>query len=487
MSSFQPFRSKKVLFLFLAGLCIISCKSSNQYSIAITHVTVIDGTSSPSQPDSTVLIKDSRILSIGPSSSTEIPRNAKIVDATGKFLIPGLADMHVHLLGAGEPSGSREFILPLLVANGITTVRDMGGDATLLKQLREEINSGKRPGPQIFLTGPYLDGNPPYFQPSIVVQTPAQAANAVQQLHSLGVDFIKVQSRLQPDPYFAIAHESQKLGLRFVGHVPDSITAAQASDAGQSSIEHLTGVLLGCSSREEQLRNRKMVIPPAGETARQIYAGDQAWTLDLLHSYSQRNAAQLFQKFASNHTWQVPTLPLLMDLVYLTHPRDPELRARSKYLPGNVAAIWDPVLEKNSKSDAQDFVIRAELAERSLAIVKEMSAAGVNIMAGSDSSAPNIFPGFSLHDDLAYMVQAGLTPLQALQTATTKPAEFLQRSAQQGSIAAGRRADLVLLNGNPLDDIHNTQKIEAVILNGKLLDRAALDSLLGNVQRYAAQ
>jgi hypothetical protein len=485
--SFQPFLSKKLLFLFLAGLCIVSCKSSNQYFIAITHVTVIDGTSSPSQPDSTVLIKDSRILSIGPSSSTQIPRNAKIVDATGKFLIPGLADMHVHLLGAGEPSGSREFILPLLVANGITTVRDMGGDVTLLKQLREEINSGKRPGPQIFLTGPYLDGNPPYFQPSIVVQTPAQAANAVQQLHSQGVDFIKVQSRLQPDPYFAIAHESQKLGLRFVGHVPDSITAAQASDAGQSSIEHLTGVLLGSSSLEEQLRNRKMVIPPAGETARQIYAGDQAWTLDLLHSYSQRNAAQLFQKFASNHTWQVPTLPLLMDLVYLNHPHDPQLRDRSKYLPGNVAAIWGPVLEKNSKSDAQDFVIRAQLAERSLAIVKEMSAAGVNIMAGSDSSAPNIFPGFSLHDDLAYMVQAGLTPLQALQTATTKPAEFLQRSAQQGSIAAGRRADLVLLNGNPLDDIHNTQKIEAVILNGKLLDRAALDSLLGNVQRYAAQ
>jgi imidazolonepropionase-like amidohydrolase len=116
-----------------------------------------------------------------------------------------------------------------------------------------------------------------------------------------------------------------------------------------------------------------------------------------------------------------------------------------------------------------------------------MSATGVNFLAGSDSSAPNIFPGFSLHDDLAYMVQAGLTPQQALQTATTKPAEFLQRSAQQGSIAAGRRADLVLLNSDPLADIHNTQKIEAVILNGILLDRAALDSLLANVQRYAAQ
>lgn len=474
--------------LIILNFVLLQACSSRQAILALTHVTVIEPASSNIRSDCTVIIDGREIIWVGSSGSTQIPRGAKIIDGAGKFLIPGLADMHVHLLGAGEPSGSREFILPLLVANGITTVRDMGGDVALLKQVREEINSGKRLGPQIFFTGPYLDGNPPYFQPSVVVQTSAEGVKAVRELKSQGVDFIKVQSRLQPEPYFAIAHESQALGIRFVGHVPDSITAAQASDAGQSSIEHLTGVLLGCSSLEAQLRGRKMVAPAAGESARQIYAGDQAWTRDLLRSYSQQNATELFQKFAGNHTWQVPTLPLLMDLAYRIRPDTPQLAARRKYLPGNVAAIWNPVLEKNIRSaNAEDFAVRGQLAQRSLEIVKGMSDAGVNMMAGTDSTAPNIFPGFSLHDDLAYMVQAGMTPMQALQAATSKPAEFLQRDMHQGSIARGQRADLILLSGDPLADIHNTQKIQAVFLKGKYLDRAALDELLGNVQRYAAK
>ena len=204
------------------------------------------------------MITGARISAVGSSESFAIPSNATIIDGTGKFLIPGLADMHVHLTGASEPSGSREFILPLLLANGITTVRDMGGKVEFLQALGREIAIGKRLGPQIFFTGPYLDGHPPSFQSSIVVQSAGEAVAAVDTLRNAGVDFIKVQSRLQPESYFAIAAESKKLGIRFVGHVPDSITAAQASEAGQASIEHLTGVLLGLSTREEQLRGEKL-------------------------------------------------------------------------------------------------------------------------------------------------------------------------------------------------------------------------------------
>ncbi len=272
-------------------------------------MTVIDVTGAPPQPDSTVVISDSRITAVGPSSSLHIPSGTKVIDASGKFLIPGLADMHVHLTGAGEPSGSREFILPLLIANGITTVRDMGGSVVLLKQLRQEIASGDRIGPQIFFAGPYLDGDPPYFQPSIVVRNAQDASAAVQQLKSDGVDFIKVQSRLQPAAYFAIAEASRRAAMRYVGHVPDAISAREASSAGQTSIEHLTGVLLACSTREDELRRRQLAAPSPYGSVSQSLERLRIWQQDLLDSYSDAKAGQLFQTFAANHTWQVPTFP----------------------------------------------------------------------------------------------------------------------------------------------------------------------------------
>ena len=487
--STAPARSLAVvLFFIFLTITLESCSSLHSAAIAITHVSVIDATGAATRPDLTVIVADERITAVGAANKVGIPRGAKVVDGSGKVLIPGLADMHIHLTGAGEPSGSREFILPLLVANGITTVRDMGGKVEYLKQLRSEINSGKQVGPQIFFTGPYLDGNPPSFQPSIVVQTAAEATAAVEKLKGEGVDFIKVQSRLQPEAYYAIARESQKLGIRFLGHVPDSITAAAASDAGQASIEHLTGVLLGCSSREEELRQRRLAPLPAKENKERARARDRVWIEDLLDSYSPQKAANLFQKFSANRTWQVPTFPLLIHLAYLVPETDRTGDPRLKYIPRDVRETWDKSTKDlmDSRTE-QDFALRRRSVELLLAAVKGMSEAGVSFMAGTDAAAPNVFPGFSLHEDLASLVEAGLTPVQALQAATVKPAEFLGRSAEQGTIEVGKRADLVLLNANPLDDIHNTRKIHAVILNGRLFERSELDALLAEVEQFASR
>jgi len=472
---------------FLASIALNSCSSSHPAAIAFTHVTVIDATGAAPKADFTVIVEGPRIVAIGPSASTSIPHNAKVIDGSGRFLIPGLADMHIHLTGAGEPSGSREFVIPLLVANGITTVRDMGGSVEALEQLREEINSGKRAGPQIFFTGPYLDGNPPSFQPSIVVQTAAEATAAVDKLKAEGVDFIKVQSRLQPAPYYAIALESKKQEIRFVGHVPDSITATAASEAGQASIEHLTGVLLDCSTRESELRQRQIAPPPKNETQAQANDRDRQWTKDLLDSYSQQLADKLVQTFLTNRTWQVPTFPVLVHIGFLTPETDLRNDPKMKYVPAKMREIWEQGRdERLDHRSAEEFALRAEIILRSLQIVGKMNSAGVPIMAGTDSTAPNVIPGFSLHEDLAYLVQAGLTPMQALQAATARPAEFLHRTAEQGIIATGKRADLVLLDANPLDNIHNTQKIHAVLLNGKLFERNDLDALLVAVQEFAA-
>jgi hypothetical protein len=395
--------------------------------------------------------------------------------------------MHVHLTGAGEPVGSREFILPLLLANGITTVRDMGGNVEDLLRLRNEISSGVRVGPQIFFTGPYLDGDPPAYQPSIVVKSATEARAAVDRLTIEGVDFVKTQSRLERDAYFAIAGESKQLRIRFVGHVPDRVSAMEASQAGQASIEHLTGVLLACSSMEDELRRARFAPEPPNETPAQTHARDRAWRRKLLDTYSPQKAEALLHAFVTNGTWQVPTFPIMIHLGFVTPKTDLLHDPRTRYVPQNVRRVWFQGMQSQLGNYSEaDFALREEIIKRSLAVVGKMQAAGVRIMAGTDLAAPNVFPGSSLHDDLSFLVDAGLTPMQALQAATKNPAEFLGKLQTQGTIEQGKFVDLLLLDANPLADIHNTQKIRGLIVRGRLMDRSALDELLSSEEKFAA-
>jgi len=285
----------------IAAICLfVACKKPQNFVLAITHVTVIDMTGAPPAPDQTVLIEKDKITALGPAGSISIPAGAQILDAHGKFLIPGLSDMHLHLTGAGEPNGSQEFLLPLLIANGIISVRDMGGYLESLVPLRKEIEEGKRLGPRIVFAGPYLDGDPPAFQPAIITKNRAQANDAVQSLKQRGVDFIKVQSNLSRDAYVAVAEIAKEQNISFVGHVPDRLTAWEAADAGQRSIEHLTNVLRGCSRNEAELMLKQFRDSSRG--------GQLAWQRELLDSYSEENAAKLIEKFHERQTWQTPTL-----------------------------------------------------------------------------------------------------------------------------------------------------------------------------------
>jgi imidazolonepropionase-like amidohydrolase len=484
----QNFLSLAIV-IFLAALICCACSrqpSKPPPSFAITHVTLIDATGAAPQPDMTVFLADEQIAAIGPSKSVFVPASTKTIDGTGKFLIPGLADMHAHLTGAGEPTGSREFILPLMLANGITTVRDMGGYLESLVALRKEIGQGKLPAPRIFFAGPYLDGKPPFFQPSLIVTSKADAEKDVRTLLSQGADFIKVQSNLNRDAYFAIADVCRRERVTFVGHVPDRVTAAEASDAGQKSIEHLTGVLRACSKDEPALMRKQFASGPKNATKAQSREREFAWQRELLESYSNEQAAALVEKFLRNQTWQVPTLILLRNDAYPTPETDPSHDTRRKYIPLQVLANWQKgVKDRDKGATHETFSLRSQLMEASLRIVGKMNAAGVPIMAGTDTTAPFVFPGSSLHEELALLVQAGLTPMQALQAATKRPAEFLGKLQTQGTIEQDKVADLLLLDANPLDDIHNTQKIHAVILRGKLLDRDALDQALAKEESFA--
>jgi imidazolonepropionase-like amidohydrolase len=469
-----------------ASVWLWSCSNPGPSALAITNVTLIDGTGSLPQPDMTVVVADWQVVAIAPSKSANIPRHEQILDATGKFLVPGLADMHVHLTGSGEPTGSREFILPLLLANGITTVRDMGGYLESLTPLRREIEEGKRLAPEILFAGPYLDGNPPSFQPSLVVSNSTEAAESVHTLVRRGVDFIKVQSILGREAYFSIAEVCRTENITFVGHVPDGVTAAEASDAGQKSIEHLTGVLRACSSDEprlmrEQIRNGNEKETPAWSHAREL-----ALQRELLQTYSDKAAAKLIAKFARNQTWQTPTLILLRNVAFPTPENDPSADPLARYVPRTLMEKWQIARQgRTNAATKQEFALGKALLQKSIQLLGKMQSEGVPILAGTDTGAPWIFPGSALHEELALLVKAGLTPMQALQAATKNPADFLGKPGRKGTVEPGQAANLLLLDANPLDDIHNTQRIRAVILHGKLLDRPTLDKVLSSVEKFA--
>jgi len=335
------------------------------------------------------------------------------------------------------------------------------------------------PGPHLVFAGPFLAGGKS-DQQTIAVNTPEEARRAVDTVKNQGLDFVKILSNVPRDSYFAIASESAKQDISFVGHVPYSVSAREASAAGQKSIEHLTGILLACSSREDELRSQEL-----SALANHDYAAYQKLGAQIMGTYDQVKAHALFLQMAQSNTWQVPTL-------VWTHANsridDPSLESdpRLKFVPVSVRKEWEPAkLRKNVSSDELTS-LKAEAA-RTVDLVDAMRADGVRFMAGTDGPDPYVLPGFSLHDELGWLVKSGFTPLQALQAATLNPAEFLEKTDRYGVAEVGRVADLILLDANPLEDIGNTRKIFGVVLGGKYYARDALDKMLQQVEKVAGQ
>jgi imidazolonepropionase-like amidohydrolase len=414
--------------------------------IAIVHATVIDATGAPPQTDMTVVIVGDRITQLGKAAVVEIPPQAQVLDAKGKFLIPGLCDMHVHLSWTG-PSA-----LPVLVANGVTRVRDMGGILAEIDEWRAGIAAGTLAGPAIVRAGPALNGKEFAFH-QLAVTSDAEARAAVRTLHKVGVDFIKIHRALSREAYFALIEEARRLQIPVAGHVPTTVSPAEASDAGQASLEHTETLFEGTFSA--QMTNVREEL------------------LEAIIRFKQTDAGTLFARFARNGTAFTPTLVAYRRSAeppeaWTNDPRDRFVSSRSRRLSrDNVTPAPATVLAARKR-------VFAEFVE----LVGLMNRNGVTLLAGTDLATIGIYPGFSLHDELALLVEAGLTPMQALQAATRNPAKFLGRLEQLGTIEAGKVADLVLLDANPLEDIRNTQKIRAMILNGRLLNRRELDKLL---------
>ena len=412
--------------------------------IVFEHATVIDGTGAPPRKDVTVAIAGGRIVSVG--KSVPPPAGARVIDASGQFLIPGLWDMHVHLDAQGNE-------LRTLVKNGITGIREMYSGipiATLDAWLERPEN------PRIAVPG-FLDGplSGPDRPDAFAVGTADEARRAVDVLASRGPDFLKVYSGLPREAYFAIAQESKRLNIPFAGHVPETVSPAEASDAGQRSEEHLINILLACSTREEELRRQRiftMSDPGISPFDRGLQLGFPNPD-GLFDTYNAAKAAALFQTFVKNSTWQTPTLALLNSFL-----ADKDRTRRLVYMRDLSPEVFDGWMARIST-----------LLDRYKQLVRDMHRAGVEFLAGTDTSPDNPVPvGAGLHDELELFVESGFTPMEALQTATRNPARYFGALADMGTIEPGKLADLVLLYANPLDDIRNTRKISMVVLRGRI-------------------
>src|SRR2546423_2747877 len=388
----------------LFAVCLCPSQSLAQGTLVLSGVTVIDGTGAAPRPNRAVIVSGDRISAIVDADRrADVPKSALIINARGKFLIPGLWDMHVHLTQED---------LSVLVAYGVTGVRDMGNSLRDVDTWRVQIADGARIGPRIYRVGPILNGQ--VFGPAHVeIDNADQARAAVRVLKHVGVDFIKTHAMMPREAYFALVDEARKSGVRVVGHVPKTVSPQEASDAGQASLEHMQTLFEGS-------------FPPTRE-----------------------DSPTLFALFARNQTAFVPTL------VSYRASADP-------------AKIGPEMMQKYPDIATG----RARMFKTFVELLGLMNKAGVTLMTGTDLDHRLVGPGSSLHDELEIFVEAGLTPMQALQAATRNPARFVGIDA--GTIEPGKLADMVLLDTNPLDDIRNTRRIHAVVVNGRILDQSRL-------------
>jgi imidazolonepropionase-like amidohydrolase len=414
-----------------------------QRAIAITHVTVIDGRSADPRVDQTVVVQGNRIIAAGPSAGTRAPVGASIVDGRGKFLIPGLWDMHVHT----TMPGGRD-VLKLYIANGVTGVRDMAGDWPTLTSWRAEIARGALIGPRIVASGPYLEGGDQPI-PHLLVKSAADAAPAVDSLIKLGVDFIKVHGQLTPESYFAIARAARARHIPFAGHVSRAVGAAAASDSGQASIEHLLAIPNPCTAAEVT------AIAPRFPTQAALGRCD---TLD---------QAPLYAKLRRNGTWVVPTLVAQVEVARWPK-RDVPGDSVQGYLPDSLRRYVAEIFPMVDSVPPDADVNGARLFAKRVEVTGALFRAGVGVMAGTDAPLRNSPPGFGLHEELLHFTQAGMTPFEALRAATYEPVRFLGMLDSLGTVEAGKVSDLVLLVANPLTDIRNSSRTAFVVAAGRL-------------------
>jgi len=459
------------MFTIISFIAFISCATIVKADLAITNVTIIDATGAPAQSGMTVLITNNRIVKIGKAQELKVADEVQLIDGSGKYLIPGLWDMHTHWY-------KKEY-LPLFFANGVTGIRVMWGAPEHL-QWRKESAEGKLLCPRMEIGTPIIDGPNPMWPGSIAISNAEEAQAAVHRFKDEGYDFIKVLNNLPREAFLAIAEECEKLEIPFAGHFPFTLSSAEAVETGLKSNEHLISILRFCSTQEEEFQEELTKLIAEKTPWMQMMPTWFGQRGQYLETFDQKKADLLFKQLAKHKSWQCPTLTCNRSMANLNNEdfkNDPRLR----YMPPDISASWT----KPKPIPPFITVILEKTFQKYLELIEPMNKAGIRFLAGTDVFNPFCFPGFSLHDELDLLVQSGLTPMEALQAATHNAAEYLGRLDSLGTIEEGKMADLVLLEANPLADIRNTQRINALVFDGKLFEKTDLQKMLQDIETLA--
>lgn len=449
--------------------------------LAVVGVTLVDGTGAPPRPGTTILVSNGRITAIGPTDRVAIPAGTTRINGAGRFVIPGLWDMHVHITARaatrfsnGRPDymAAADYYFPYFLASGVTGIRDMSGQLADLNEMRRRVAAGQLDGPRMLVTGHKIGDREPVI-PHGPKGYPDEASvrKAIQLLRENRADFVRLEE-LRPDLYPALFAAARQAQLPVVGHVPPNLGLVRASDMGIKSVEHLMDVLVTTSSDSGALREEMLDGITLWDRVLIRLHKRQQWEVfrrQIVHATSTQDdagSAALMQTSVSNGTWMVPTLVANRDVMRL-RPDTGIARVSSRLLPMELR------METRSWWRNDKALANVQFS-RQMQLVGQMQRSGVKLLAGTDAPGTARLPGESLIEELELMVQAGLTPAQALATATRSPAEFAGTADSLGTLVPGKLADFVLLDANPLDRIGNLRQVAGVSVGGRYRSRPEL-------------
>ncbi|WP_233557563.1 MULTISPECIES: amidohydrolase family protein [unclassified Aquimarina] len=457
-------KNYKIALCVITLLSTLSCskKEKKHYDIVISNINLVE-IENGNITTKTVFINNGKIIKITLLDSVDTYRAKNKVDGTNKYLLPGFWDNHIHLRGGDSLVEENRNLLPLFIANGITTVRDAGGDLTLeILKWRKEISDNTLVGPTIYTSGPKLDGSNATWAGSLPIESSEDITKALDSLEKIPSDFVKIyDSRISRENYLEILKQASARGIISSGHMPFTVELNEAVNSGIGAIEHLYYVLKGCSSQESEI------------TQAIIRKELSFWDAmdDLIISYNDSIAQQTFKDLKKANTYVVPTLHIGDILSYLDevdHSNDPYLKIIGK----GIIKTYEGRIKRALTASDESKKSRKELNTFFKGLTKSLQDADVKLLAGSDSGAFNsyTYSGISLHKELEAMVSAGLTPLEAIQTSAYHGSHYLKKNEVSGTIKIGKVSDLVILNSNPIQNIKNTKDIYKVIKGNKVYD-----------------
>lgn len=473
------------LILFSIFILQVSACQSPSYdytgSVVIQNITTIDAVNGVNE-NRDVVIREGKIIRVAETVDLSAAEHIEIIDGTGKYLIPGLWDTHVHFSYDEDLTPA---MFDLFLIYGVTSVRDTGAEIGYVKEWKDRALANPLEAPRVMIAGPLLDGMPNVYDGSSPGRpllsegyaTVDEVTEGIYRLDSIGVDLLKAYEMLTPEQFHEVTRLGNELGLKVTGHVPLSMDVISASNAGLNSMEHLRNLeLSSASNADELLEERQQMLfdgkdDEGGDLRSRIHSAQRERAIQ---NYDDQKNDEVLSVLAQNETWQIPTLALNLGATEL-HYTEPEWQETFRYLPQVVEANWRESAAARADSEVTPFWVQQ--SEWLLNMAGKIHRAGIEIMAGTDTPIGLLTPGKSLHRELYLLVEAGLTPLEALKTATLNPAIYFGMEDELGTIEVGMWADLLMLNSNPLDDIRNTKEIHTVIRQGNVLNPDRLNQI----------